>query len=328
MFAKDAATCSSVTRMFPQLTQGLRNILRSLTGVEKQVAATSIATLNLLHAQADMANQSNLMNYRMRQLSSAMDGVRNALTQANTTLEVVSSDPSANAPGIPDALTLLPGPLPMTSVIYWVPPSYRGSTDSISSYELEVPGRRAHDREYHHQLDATRAVQHVDRSGYRVWLQRMGGRTRSRAVVLACDVHGPGTILRAHPLLQPGWRLGSRALERVVRSDDAMRHRERATGTSHPVRGERFELHADRLGATAGAATNRRVRPMDWSGRVAVHLQYDALCGNYTESVPGDASPLRVAVAEYNTQYTYTVTATNAAGSATSDPSDSSEYLQ
>lgn len=138
----DAGTCSKTVRALPAMANFFRNVRNALGGLQNQTQANTGAVQNLMQTQADFNNETNLLNYWMRQVSPQMDKVNIELVTSNDALAgMQTSNPtSSDQPGVPDGLTLLPSPEidgggGYSLMMYFVRPSYSGSS-AITGYEM------------------------------------------------------------------------------------------------------------------------------------------------------------------------------------------------
>jgi hypothetical protein len=133
----DAGACSKMLRALPSMTSFFRNVRKSVSGLQTQSASNTSAIKNLLHSQANLNDQTNQLNYWMRQASPQMDKLNSELVASNDALAALldSSANNVDAPGMPDSLTLLPSLTVDNLLLYFARPSYAGST-AITGYEL------------------------------------------------------------------------------------------------------------------------------------------------------------------------------------------------
>jgi len=134
----DAGVCSKTVRALPAMSRFFKGLRNTLGGMQNQTTANTGAVRNLQQTQADFNNETNLLNYWMRQVSPQMDKLNIELRQGNDALAGMQAaqggTSSSDAPGIPDALMLLPSMAVGKLMLYFVRPSYTGTTP-ISDYE-------------------------------------------------------------------------------------------------------------------------------------------------------------------------------------------------
>lgn len=133
----DAGSCSKVVRALPNMAKYFKNLRSIIVGMQGQSKSTNNALGNLLRGQSDINNETNLLNYWMRQMSPHMTKMNSELRTGNDALAGMHTrDPTtSNAPNPPDALTLLPAPVIGELMLYFVRPSYSGTT-VVTGYEL------------------------------------------------------------------------------------------------------------------------------------------------------------------------------------------------
>jgi hypothetical protein len=133
----DAGACSKMLRALPSATSFFRNVRKAVSGLQTQSASNTSAIKNLLHSQANLNDQTNQLNYWMRQVSPQMDKLNSELVASNDALAALpdSSSNNVDAPGMPDSVTLLPSLTVDNLLLYFARPSYAGST-AVTGYEL------------------------------------------------------------------------------------------------------------------------------------------------------------------------------------------------
>jgi hypothetical protein len=132
----DAGACSKMLRSLPSMTSFFRNVRKSVSGLQTQSASNSSAIKNLLHAQANLNDQSNQLNYWMRKTSPELDKLNSELVAGNDALASLPDNSSLlDAPNVPDGITLLPGAALNNLVLYFTRPSYTGASE-VAGYEL------------------------------------------------------------------------------------------------------------------------------------------------------------------------------------------------
>jgi hypothetical protein len=132
----DAGACSKMLRSLPSMTSFFRNVRKSVSGLQTQSASNSSAIKNLLHAQANLNDQSNQLNYWMRKTSPELDKLSSELVAGNDALASLPDNSSLlDAPNVPDGITLLPGAALNNLVLYFARPSYTGASE-VAGYEL------------------------------------------------------------------------------------------------------------------------------------------------------------------------------------------------
>jgi hypothetical protein len=134
----DAGACSKLLRTIPSFATFFGNVRRSIIGLRQSSASGSDAVLALLQSQANLNDQTNQLNYWMRQVSPQLDKLSNELVTSNDALAALpasSSGNAFNAPGIPDSVTLLPGPTLNSLLLYFTRPSFEGASPVVG-YEL------------------------------------------------------------------------------------------------------------------------------------------------------------------------------------------------
>lgn len=139
----DGGTCSKVINNLPALLSFLSKIRSSLTGLKGQVSSNTRLVQQLQQAQASVGNGTHVINSWMRQASAQMDKLNTEIGMGNDSLTTsavamaTSSQSSSESPGVPNAITLVPGTAVNQLLLYFVRPSYSGSTP-ISGYEIAV----------------------------------------------------------------------------------------------------------------------------------------------------------------------------------------------
>jgi hypothetical protein len=133
----DAGACSKMLRALPSATSFFRNVRKAVSGLQTQSASNTSAIKNLLHSQANLNDQTNQLNYWMRQVSPQMDKLNSELVASNDALAALpdSSANNVDAPGMPDSLTLVPGPSVNNLLLYFAKPSYSGAS-AVTGYEM------------------------------------------------------------------------------------------------------------------------------------------------------------------------------------------------
>jgi hypothetical protein len=132
----DAGACSKMLRSLPSMTSFFRNVRKSVSGLQQQSSSNTSAIKNLLHAQANLNDQSNQLNYWMKKTSPELDKLHTELVAGNDALGSMTFEDGAVAPNCPDGILLVPGPSAGSFVLYYVEPSYIGTTP-ITKYQVD-----------------------------------------------------------------------------------------------------------------------------------------------------------------------------------------------
>jgi hypothetical protein len=134
----DAGVCSKLVRTIPSFSTFFRNVRHSIVGLRQSSSSSTDAVKILLQTQANVNDQTNQLNYWMRQVSPQLDKLSNELVHSNdvfAALPPTSSGTAFNAPGIPDSITLVPGPALDNLLLYFTRPSFQGASPVVG-YEL------------------------------------------------------------------------------------------------------------------------------------------------------------------------------------------------
>jgi hypothetical protein len=133
----DAGACSKMMRALPSATSFFRNVRKAVSGLQTQSASNASAIKNLLHAQANLNDQTNQLNYWMRQISPQVDKLTSELVASNDALAALPgiSANNVDAPGMPDSVTLVPGTSINSLMLYFTRPSYTGAS-AVTGYEM------------------------------------------------------------------------------------------------------------------------------------------------------------------------------------------------
>lgn len=137
----DAGLCSKISHQLPVLASFFSKTSHAISGLMDGNKTQGGAIANLQQSQASFNNQANFFNFWFRQISSQVDGAGLALSKSNESLSDFATKASDIAPGIPTALSLLPGPSVGMATFYFIPPSYTGTTPlnySGTPFEIQM----------------------------------------------------------------------------------------------------------------------------------------------------------------------------------------------
>lgn len=133
----DAGVCSKTVRALPAMTKYFQNLRNALTGLHSQTKSNTTAINSLLQRQADINNETNLLNYWMRQVSPQLDKLNLETGYGNSALAGMNMSANSvnDSPSVPDALTLVPAPSIGDLMLYFARPVYTGNA-ALSAYEI------------------------------------------------------------------------------------------------------------------------------------------------------------------------------------------------
>jgi hypothetical protein len=135
-----SGTCSKLIRQLPQLGRFFSTVKKAINNLEREARVNSHAIQNLLQTQSNLNDNTNIINYWMRQVTPHLDQTNLQLVQANDALLGQSENDGptdADQPGLPSSVTVLPYVEPGKVLVSWLPPNYSGSS-TVASYEYKV----------------------------------------------------------------------------------------------------------------------------------------------------------------------------------------------
>lgn len=135
----DAGLCSKVGKQLPALVQFFRQTKTTISGLSKQQNKAATVIANIQRTQADFNNQASFFSFWYRQLSPQLDATEASIQQANERIEMINDTVKnqASPPGIPSALTLLPGPDVKLATLYFLPPSFGGQAQ-VTGFDVRI----------------------------------------------------------------------------------------------------------------------------------------------------------------------------------------------
>jgi hypothetical protein len=135
-----SGACSKIIRNLPQLGRFFSTVKKAINNLEREARVNGGAIQHLLQSQSNLNDNTNIINYWMRQVTPHLDQTNLQLVQANDALLGQSENDGptdADQPGLPSSVTVLPYVAPGKALVSWLPPNYSGSS-SVAAYEYKL----------------------------------------------------------------------------------------------------------------------------------------------------------------------------------------------